>query len=53
MMPIRCAFQTVSNIPEISGIVNEFVEYVQNYFRYVYIPIYSTIGDKNISWKSW
>ena len=24
---------------DISGIANEFVQYVQNYFQYVYIPI--------------
>ena len=24
---------------DISGIINEFVQYVQNYFQYVYIPI--------------
>ena len=24
---------------DIFGIVNEFVQYVQNYFQYVYIPI--------------
>ena len=38
---------------EILGIVDEFVQYVQNYFRYVCIPISPKIDDKNISWNSW
>ena len=37
---------------EISEIVNEFVQYDQNYLQYSCIPIYPTIGDKNISRKS-
>ena len=32
---------------DIWGIVNEFVQYVQNGFQYVYIPIQPTVGDKN------
>ena len=32
---------------DIWGIVNEFVQYVQNGFQYVYIPIQPTVGGKN------
>ena len=32
-------FLTSGTSADISGIVNEFVQYVQNYFQYVYIPI--------------
>ena len=32
---------------DIWGIVNEFVQYVQNGFQYVYISIQPTVGDKN------
>ena len=45
---IQCQTST-----DISWIVHSFVQYVQNYFQYVYIPIYPTIGDKNIGRKSW
>ena len=31
--------------------MNEFVQYVQSSFQYVYIPIQPTIGDKNIRSK--
>ena len=44
---IQCQISTY-----ILGIVNEFVQYVQNYFQYLYLPIYPTTGDKNISKKS-
>ena len=29
--------------------MNDFVQYVQNYFQYVYIPIPPTISEKKIS----
>ena len=43
---IQCCTST-----DISGIVNEFVQYDQNHFRYVCIPIQPTIGDKSINRK--
>ena len=45
---IQCQTST-----DILGIMNDFVQYVQNYFQYVYIPIPPTISEKKISWKSW
>ena len=33
---------------DILGIVNEFVQFVQNYFQYVYIAILPEIEGKNL-----
>ena len=38
---------------DILGIVNEFIQYVQNYFQYLCITIEPAIGDKNKSRKPW
>ena len=41
------------SVRNILGIVNEFIQYVQSYFQYLYTPIQTTIDDININWKSW
>ena len=38
---------------DISGIMNGFLQYVQDYFQYVQIPTEPTFGEKKISWESW
>ena len=38
---------------DILGIVNEFIQYVQNYFQYLCITTEPAIGDKNKSRKPW